>query len=100
MGHVQARRGALGKEVCVLPSKCCTRTGAVPAQVFCISISKVRRMQRPVTCSTRQASERVELLLAQQKLLEDCGMQVRGSQGTAPPAEQQNILCTNQRQTI
>lgn len=84
----------------MLPSTFCTHTDALPAQVFCIPISKVRRMQRPVTCSTRQASERVELLLAQQKLLEDCGMQVRGAQGTAPPAEQQPILCTNQRQTL
>jgi len=42
-------------------------------KVWCVAVSKVRDVTSPVACSVRQASERVELLLAQQQLLEDCG---------------------------
>jgi hypothetical protein len=45
-------------------------------KVFCIPMAKVKRSKTTQWCSIKQASERIELLLAQQKLLEDMGMQV------------------------
>ncbi|KAG1668320.1 hypothetical protein FOA52_011217 [Chlamydomonas sp. UWO 241] len=43
-------------------------------KVWCIPVSKLRSVTGPVTCSVKQASERVEILLAQQALAEDCGI--------------------------
>ncbi|KAG1676217.1 hypothetical protein FOA52_006434 [Chlamydomonas sp. UWO 241] len=43
-------------------------------KVFCIPLNKRTNVMGSSTCSVRQASERVELLLAQQKLLQDCGI--------------------------
>eukprot|EP00195_Chlamydomonas_chlamydogama_P003117 CAMPEP_0202915096 /NCGR_PEP_ID=MMETSP1392-20130828/64809_1 /ASSEMBLY_ACC=CAM_ASM_000868 /TAXON_ID=225041 /ORGANISM="Chlamydomonas chlamydogama, Strain SAG 11-48b" /LENGTH=549 /DNA_ID=CAMNT_0049606991 /DNA_START=71 /DNA_END=1716 /DNA_ORIENTATION=+ len=43
-------------------------------KVFCVPISKVRNTAPP-KCSARTYSERLELMLGQQKLVEDCGVQ-------------------------
>ncbi|GAX84742.1 hypothetical protein CEUSTIGMA_g12164.t1 [Chlamydomonas eustigma] len=49
------------------------------AKVFCIPISKAPKRKGIIrtapVCSLKQATERIELLLAQQKLAADCGMQ-------------------------
>jgi hypothetical protein len=44
--------------------------------VWCVPVSKLRGVTGHVSCSVKQASERVEILLAQQALLEECGVTV------------------------